>query len=107
EAIPVPHLFVEAGWNQIVVLEVAFRGADGLRFQFRVSGGNVIEEWLQVLRSVGLGKGKPEGEEGGEHGSHCLPPHRSVESGGVKFSSMTWERLRPDHDQLGRKSALT
>jgi hypothetical protein len=69
----------------MVVLEVAFRRADGLRFELRICGGNLIEERLQVLGSDGLWKSEPEGEDGGE-GSHCLPPHRSMDLANIKFT---------------------
>src|SRR5690242_2914427 len=52
EAVPVPHLFVVAGGDEVVVLDEAFGGADGLRLELGVGGGDVGERLGEVVRFI-------------------------------------------------------
>ena len=44
EAVPVPHLGVVAGGDEVGVLDVSVGGADGLRSEAGEIGGEVVEE---------------------------------------------------------------
>ncbi len=52
ESVPIPHLVVVAGGDEVGVLDVSVGGADGLRGEAIEVGGEVVEERL-VGRRVG------------------------------------------------------